>query len=152
MLERKAFRTFPLVTRKTTPLTLDCLEIGRLPAKSSAFPPPTLTQGWIWWWGGGASLNPIVSIDGNYNKCAYNVEETITDSLFVANNICDHDVVGVVKLVLITFTAIIKNRPTFAVYFRAIFTAIKHHHNETHGRKNCTQYNELACTRENHAH
>ena len=38
------------------------------------------------------------------------------------NNIRDHDVVGVMKLVLIT--TITKNRPTFAIYFRVTSTAI----------------------------
>ena len=39
------------------------------------------------------------------------------------DKIHDHDVVSVMKLVLIT--TITKNRPTFAVYFRVTSTAIK---------------------------
>ena len=53
------------------------------------------------------------------------------------NNIRDHDVVGVMSLVLITTKT--KNRRTFVVYFRVTSTAIKHFYNETHEREHCTQ-------------
>ena len=57
--------------------------------------------------------------------------------MICGNNIRNHDVVGVMKLVLIT--TIDKNRPTFAVYFRVTSNAIKQHCNEAHERKCCTQ-------------
>ena len=60
--------------------------------------------------------------------------------MICGNNIRDHDVVGVMELVLIT--AITKNRQPFSVYFRVTSTPIKHNCNKTHECNCCTQQNE----------